>query len=199
MTLTSARALRGYISGRWTIDPVHSEIGFSVRHAMVSKVRGRFTKFSGQIVTAEGPMDSSAEASIETSSVATGNSDRDNHLRSPDFFDVATYPTMSYRSIALRRDGDNYTLDGALTIKAVTKPISLHLEVGGFGVDTNGDARAGFTAIGTLNRRDFGVNFNALLETGGVVVADRVDLHLEIEAVLTERISSRSAVDATSP
>ena len=176
--------LPGYLTGTWSIDPVHSEVGFSVRHMMVSKVRGKFNVFSGDIVTGESPFDSSVTATIDLSSIDTGNPDRDAHIRSADFFDVDTHKTMTYRSTGVRSDDDGYVLDGELTLKGVTRPISLRLELGGFGQDPYGGTRAGFTATGEIKRSDFGVDFNAVLETGGVVVADKVAIALEIEAVL---------------
>jgi polyisoprenoid-binding protein YceI len=184
MSVTTAATIPGYIAGTWTIDPIHSEVGFSVRHMMVSKVRGKFSEFSGHIVTGESPLDSSVSVTIDLNSIDTGSQDRDNHIRSADFFDVDTHTTMTYRSTGLRRAGDSYVLDGELTLRDVTKPISLDLELGGFGPDPYGGTRAGFTATGDLKRSDFGVDFNAVLETGGVVVADKVAIHLEIEAVL---------------
>lgn len=183
MSVMTETLLR-YIVGTWTIDPVHSEVGFSVRHMMVSKVRGKFNVFSGDIVTGETPLDSSVSATIDLSSIDTGNPDRDNHLRSADFFDVATHKTMTYRSTGVRLDDDGYVLDGELTLKGITRPIFLRLELGGFGPDPYGGTRAGFTATGELRRSDFGVDFNAALETGGVVVADKVAINLEIEALL---------------
>jgi len=174
----------GYVAGSWTIDPVHSEVGFSVRHMMVSKVRGKFNVFSGDIVTGESLLDSRVTATIDLSSIDTGNQDRDNHIRSADFFDVDTHKTMTFRSTGVRGKGDGYVLDGELTLKGITRPISLQLEVGGFGQDPYGGTRAGFTATGELKRSDFGVDFQAVLETGGVVVADKVTISLEIEAVL---------------
>ncbi len=174
----------GFVTGTWNIDPVHSEVGFSVRHMMVSKVRGKFTQFSGEIVTAEDVASSSVNATIELASIDTGNADRDGHLRSADFFEVEKYPTMTYESTGLRVSDDGYVLDGNLTLKGVTKPVSLALEIGGFGPDPFGGIRAGFTATGEIKRSDFGVDFNAALETGGVVVSDKVNLLLEIEAVL---------------
>src|SRR5205085_950078 len=176
--------LPGYVAGTWTIDPVHSEIGFSVRHMMVSKVRGKFQKFSGEIVTAENPLESAATAEIDLSSIDTGNAQRDDHLRSADFFEVDKHPTMSYRTTGIRLDGDGYLVDGELTLKGVTRQVPLHVEVNGFGPDAYGGTRAGFTATAEINRHDFGVNRNAAIETGGVVVADKVTIHLEIEAVL---------------
>jgi len=173
-----------YIAGTWKIDIVHSEIGFSVRHMVVSKVRGKFARFSGTIVTGPSPLDSSVTAEIEMDSIETGNADRDAHLRSPDFFQVAEHPTMTYRSTGVREDDGEYILDGELTLKGTTKSVPLTLEVGGFGPDPYGGTRTGFSAKGEIKRSDFGVDFNAALETGGMVVGDRVTIELEIEAVL---------------
>jgi len=176
----------GYVVGTWAIDPVHSEVGFTVRHMMVSKVRGKFTSFTGEVVTAENPLDSKVTASIDLMSIDTGNSDRDTHLRSSDFFDTEQNKTMDFRSTGIREDGSDYLLDGEITLKGVTKPITFHLELGGFGPDPYGGTRSGFTATGEIKRSDFGVDFNAVLETGGVVVGDRVQIVLEIEAVLNK-------------
>ena len=184
MSATEAQTIPGYAAGTWTIDPVHSAVGLSVRHMMISKVRGKCGVFSGDIVTGESPLDSSVTATIDLSSIDTGNEDRDNHLRSADFFEVDAHKAMTFRSTRVRRDGEDYMVDGELTLKSITKPISLRLELGGFGPDPFGGTRAGFTAIGELKRSDFGVDFNAVLEAGGVVVGDRVDIYLEIEAVL---------------
>ena len=183
-TSTTATAIPGYVAGTWTIDPVHSEVGFSVRHMMVSKVRGRFNTFSGQIVTGGNPLNSSVTAEIDLASIITGNEQRDAHIRSADFFEVETYPTMTYRSTGVRAKGDEYILDGELTLKGVTKSVPLTLELNGFGPDPYGGTRAGFTATGELNRRDFNVNFSAPMQNGGVVVSDKITLNLEIEAVL---------------
>jgi len=184
MSMTSTSAIPGYVVGTWTIDPVHSEVGFSVRHMMVSKVRGKFTSFSGTLTTAEDPTQSSVTATIDLASINTGNEDRDNHIRSADFFGVDEHKTMTFRSTGIRTDGDDFILDGELTLHGVTKAVSLKLELGGFGPDPYGGTRAGFTATGEINRKDFGIDFNAALETGGVVVADKVTVQLEIEAVL---------------
>jgi polyisoprenoid-binding protein YceI len=185
MTATSTiTTVPGYVSGTWVIDPVHSDVGFTVRHMMVSKVRGRFARFEGQIVTGENPADSTVTASIDLTSIDTNNAQRDDHIRSADFFEVETYPTMTYTSTGVRQDGDDLILDGDLTLKGVTRPVPLRLELNGFGPDAFGGTRAGFTATAEINRRDFGVNFNAALETGGAVVADKIAIHLEIEAVL---------------
>ena len=185
MTQTQAgTVIPGYSAGTWTIDPVHSEVGFSVRHMMVSKVRGRFTKFSGELVTAENPLASSVTAEIDLASIETGADQRDAHLRSPDFFDTENHPLMTYRSTGIRADGDDYIVDGELTLKGVTRNVPLALELNGFGPDAYGGTRAGFTATAEINRQDFGVSWNAAMEAGGVVVSDKVAIHLEIEAVL---------------
>ena len=184
MTELSTSSIPGYVAGKWSIDPVHTEVGFTVRHMMVSKVRGRFTQFSGELVTAPDLRQSSVTATIELTSIQTGNEQRDQHIRSADFFEVDKYQTMTYRSTGLRPEGDHYVLDGELTLRDVTKQVPLKLELNGFGPDPYGGTRAGFTATGELNRSDFGVNFNATLETGGVVVSDKISLQLEIEAVL---------------
>jgi polyisoprenoid-binding protein YceI len=183
MTQTEVQ-VPSYIAGTWDIDPVHTEVGFTVKHMMVSKVRGKFTKFEGQIVTADNPLESTVTATVDLSSIDTGNPDRDNHLRSADFFEVDSHPHMTFKSTGLRPDGDNFKLEGELTLKGVTKPVVLEVEVGGFGPDPYGGTRAGFSARGEIKRSDFGVDFNAVLEAGGVVVGDKVTLLLEVEAVL---------------
>ena len=173
----------GYEVATWTIDPVHSEVGFSVRHMMVSKVRGRFTAFSGQIVTADDPTKSSVTAEIDLSSINTGQEQRDEHIKSADFFEVETYPTMTYRSTGVKVEDGEYVLAGDLTLKGVTRSVPLKLELQGFGPDAYGGYRAGFTATGEINRSDFNVSFNAPMANGGVVVGDKIQLQLEIEAV----------------
>lgn len=183
-TATTQTRVPGYVAGTWQIDPVHSEVGFAVRHMMVSKVRGRFNTFSGQIVTGADPLSSSVTAEIDLASIITGNEQRDAHIRSADFFEVETYPTMTYRSTGVREHGGDYVLDGELTLKGVTRSVPLKLELNGFGPDPFGGTRAGFTATGEINRRDFNVNFSAPMQNGGAVVADRISLQLEIEAVL---------------
>jgi polyisoprenoid-binding protein YceI len=181
---TTQTSIPGYVAGTWTIDPVHSEVGFAVRHMMVSKVRGRFNTFSGKLVTGENPLASSVTAEIDLASIITGNEQRDTHIRSADFFEVETYPTMTYRSTGVRADGGDYVMDGELTLKGITRNVPLKLELNGFGPDPFGGTRAGFTATGEINRRDFNVNFSAPMQNGGAVVADKISLQLEIEAVL---------------
>ena len=182
----SAPAITGYIPGTWAIDTAHSEIGFSVRHLMVSKVKGAFRDFSGTFVTAENPFDSSVEASVVLSSVDTGNADRDTHLRSADFFDTEQHTLLTYRSTGIRYDDEEgFVVDGELTLRGVTKQVPLQLEIHGFQQATPfGDTRTGFTATGEIDRRDFGVSFNMALEGGGVGLGNKVQITLEIEAVL---------------
>jgi polyisoprenoid-binding protein YceI len=183
--MSTAVQVPGYVTGTWNIDPVHSEVSFSVRHMMVSKVRGRFGVFSGTVVTAADPLESSATASIDVSTIDTNNEQRDAHVRSADFFDAETHPTMTYRSTGLRSAGETFVLDGELTLRGVTRPVPLTVEVNGFGPDAYGGTRAGFTATAEINRHDFNVSFNAAIEgTGGMVLGDKVTIQLEIQAVL---------------
>ena len=183
---TAALEIPGYVAGTWVIDPVHSEVSFVVRHMMVSKVRGRFDTFEGTIVTAENPLESSVTASIDLSSVNTGQDQRDAHIRSADFFEVEKHPNMTFQSTGVRVVDEGFLLDGDLTLKGVTKPITLQLEINGFGPDSYGGTRCGFSAQGELNRLDFGVNFSGPIPgvPGGVAVSDRVAITLEAEGVL---------------
>jgi polyisoprenoid-binding protein YceI len=178
----------GYVAGTWDIDPVHSEVGFSVRHMAVSKVRGRFDKFEGVIVTGEDPLSSTVTATIDATSINTNNEQRDGHIKSADFFEVEAHPTWTFTSTGVKADGDDYLLTGDLTIKGVTKPVTLKLEATGFGPDAYGGTRFGFSAAGEINRNDFGVSFNGPIPgvPGGVIVSDKVTLHLEIEGVLRQ-------------
>jgi polyisoprenoid-binding protein YceI len=181
-TITS---VSGYRAGRWVIDTVHSEVAFSVRHLMVSKVRGRFSRFAGELVTAEDPLASSVEATIDLASVDTDSEDRDAHLRSPDFLDVDRFPTLTYRSTGIRGNGSRFVVDGDLSLHGVTRSVPLALEVNGFLPQSPfGDSRVGFSAVAELSRKDFGIEFDAPLEGGGVVVGDKIQIALEVEAVL---------------
>lgn len=182
--MSTVTEIPGYLAGTWAIDPVHSDVSFTVRHMMVSKVRGFFRTFEGSITTGADPLQSSVEVSIDLGSIDTNNADRDAHIRSGDFFDADANPKMTFRSTGVRAAGDGFVLDGELTLKGVTRPVSLDLEVNGFGPDAYGGTRAGFSATTEINRKDFGVNFNATLDGGGLVVGDKVQVHLEIEGVL---------------
>ena len=175
--------ISGYLAGTWDLDPVHSHIGFTARHLMVSKVRGHFTKFDVQVVTAENPLDSTVTASIDTASVDTGNEMRDDDLRSERFLDTAKHPLMTFTSTGVTPDGDKFKVTGDLTIRGVTKPVTLDVEVNGFGADPYGGTRAGFSATTEINRNDFGVSFNAPVP-GGVMVSEKIAIEIDGEAVL---------------
>jgi polyisoprenoid-binding protein YceI len=184
MTSSTSTQIPGYVVGTWDIDPTHSTVGFVVRHMMVSKVRGFFRDFSGEIVTAENPADSTVTATIDLGSIDTRQEQRDAHVRSADFFDAENHPQMTFRSTAVRADGADWIVDGELTLKGNTKPVSLNLELNGFGPDAYGGTRAGFSARTEISRSAFGVDIQMPMDGGGVVVADKVVVELEIEAVL---------------
>ncbi|MFV8173846.1 YceI family protein [Mycolicibacterium peregrinum] len=169
-------------AGTWAIDPVHSSINFSVRHLMVSKVRGSFQTFSGAITVAEDGTPS-VSATIDVNSIDTRNEQRDAHVRSADFFDADNHPTATFVSTGVRPDGDDYVVDGDFTLKGVTKPVSLKLEYDGVNPGMGQGAVAGFEASVVLNRKDFGIDIDMPLETGGTVVGDKVTITLEIEAL----------------
>jgi polyisoprenoid-binding protein YceI len=183
MTSTSEATGTAQLSaGTWAIDPTHSSIEFSVRHLMVSKVRGRFDNFSGAVVVAEDGTPS-VTAEIAVDSVNSGNEQRDGHIKASDFFDVENYPTATFTSTGVRPDGDKYVLDGEFTLKGVTKPVTLELEFNGVNPGMGHGEVAGFDASVVLNRKDFGIDFELPLETGGTVVGDKVTITLEIEAL----------------
>jgi polyisoprenoid-binding protein YceI len=169
----------------WTIDPNHSEVGFSIRH-MFSKVPGNFGKFQGAIVyDAQIPENSSVKVDIDASSINTRNEKRDNHLRSEDFFDVAKFPTLTFASTKVAAAGTNkLKVDGNLTMHGVTKPVTLFVTFLGAGPTMNGEQRSGFEAITTLNRKDFGIVWNKTLDQGGTMLGDDVDIHLSVEGVI---------------
>jgi len=169
--------------GTWTVDTSHSTIGFTARHLMISKVRGRFGSFSGTLTVADDPLQSSVEATVELASVSTNDDGRDTHLRAADFFDVENHPTMTFSSTGVKEKGDDYALLGDLTIKGVTRHVEFDLEFDGVSPDPWGGTRAGFTARTEINRKDWGLDFNVALETGGVLVGEKVKIELEIEAI----------------
>lgn len=171
--------------GNWKIDPAHSAIAFSVRHMVVSKTRGRFTRWNGELrFDPENPALSSVQVDIDPASIDTADKDRDAHLRSPDFFDVEKFPTASFRSTRVEdAGGDRYRVAGDLTVHGVTRPVVLEVTYEGSGKDPWGGERAGFTATASIDRKQFGLEWNKALETGGLLVGEKVDLTLEIEAV----------------
>ncbi|GAA3586911.1 YceI family protein [Klugiella xanthotipulae] len=182
--MTDTIVIPGYKAGTWTIDPTHSEVSFSVRHLAISKVKGKFEKFDATFVTGENPLDSKVTATAEVASVNTNESNRDNHLRTGDFFDAEQFPTMSFVSTGVRQVGEDYTVDGDLTIKGTTKQVSFTLELGGFGTDPYGNYKAGATATAVVKREDFGLTWNAPLETGGFLLGADVTITIDIQAVL---------------
>ncbi|MGO9150134.1 MAG: YceI family protein [Acidimicrobiales bacterium] len=171
-------------TGTFALDRSHTQVGFVARHLMVSKVRGRFTDFEGTIVVADDPSASSVEVTIQAASVNTNDENRDNHVRNNDFLSVEEFPTLSFRStkVELKSRGD-WKVYGDLTVRGVTRPVVLDVEFEGVIQDPWGNQRLGFTASGEIDRNDFGVSFNAALETGGFVVSPKVKLEIEAEAV----------------
>jgi polyisoprenoid-binding protein YceI len=173
------------LNGDYTLDVGHSRVGFVARHAMVTKVRGQFNEFDGKVhLDFEEPEKSSAEITIQTNSIDTRHEQRDGHLRANDFFDVPNYPTIVYRSTSVEKlDDEHYRVTGDLTIKETTKPVTVDFEYNGSAKDPYGNIRVGFEGSTTINRRDWGVVWNAPLETGGVLVSDKVTLEFEVSAV----------------
>ncbi|MFF2657241.1 YceI family protein [Kitasatospora sp. NPDC058032] len=175
----------GHLSGDWTIDATHSEIGFSVRHAMVTNVKGRFTEYDGKLhLDGTTPTNSSAVLVIKVGSIDTNQAQRDEHLRTSDFFAAETFPEMSFRSTSAERlRDDSYRMTGELTIKDVTRPIVLDLDFTGHAVDAYGADRVGFEGKAVLDRTEWGLTYNAALETGGVLIGEKVKLTFDISAV----------------
>jgi polyisoprenoid-binding protein YceI len=174
-------------TGEYTIDTSHSRLGFSARHAMVTKVRGHFALFSGTAhVDAETPANSKVELTIDPSSINTGSPDRDAHLKSADFFEVETYPEWKFVSTEVSRDGEEWTITGDLTIKDTTKPVTVVFEETGTAVDPFGNTRIGFEGRTTINRKDWGLTWNAALEAGGVLVSEKIGLEFDISAIRQE-------------
>ncbi len=169
---------------QWNIDPTHSTIGFTVRHMVFAKVHGRFKSWTGTLdLDLADLTKSKVEVSIDVASIDTHEEKRDGHLKSPDFFDVAAHPTMTFKSKKVEKSGEDYKLVGDLSLHGVTKEVTLDVEYGGRGKDPWGGERAGFHAKGTINRTDFGLKWNQALETGGVLVGEKVELAIDLEAV----------------
>ncbi|MAB47740.1 MAG: hypothetical protein CMC05_03830 [Flavobacteriaceae bacterium] len=167
----------------WVVDPAHSEINFKVKHLMISNVKGEFTTFNATI-DSEDFSKSTISVHIDANSISTNNEDRDNHLRSADFFEVETYPEITFVSTSVNKvSDDEYQITGNLTIKGTMKEITLDTEFGGFMKDPYGNEKAGFSINGKLNRKDFGLNWNAALEAGGVMVGNEVKINAEVQFV----------------
>ena len=172
------------LTGDYTIDPSHSRLGFTARHAMVTKVRGQFLEFVGtaHVDTAE-PANSKVDLTIQTASVSTGNADRDGHLTSGDFFDAEAHPEITFVSTNVTRDGTEWTITGDLTIKGVTHSVTIPFEETGSAQDPFGNVRVGFEGDVTVNRKDWGLTWNAALETGGVLVSEKIKLEFDVSAI----------------
>jgi polyisoprenoid-binding protein YceI len=172
------------ITGDYTLDPSHTRIGFSARHAMVTKVRGHFDQFEGTAhVDTATPANSSVTVTIEAASVTTGNEQRDGHLKTPDFFDIANYPQITFVSTNVERDGSEWDITGDLTINGVTKSVTIPFEETGTAVDPFGNTRVGFEGATTINRKDWDLSWNAALETGGVLVSEKIKLEFDVSAI----------------
>jgi polyisoprenoid-binding protein YceI len=172
------------IAGDYTLDPVHSRLGFSARHAMVATVRGQFNDFTGTAhVDTANPANSKVEVSIVATSITTGNEQRDGHLLSGDFFESEKFPHITFTSTEVSRDGEDWTITGDLTIKGITHQVAVPFEFSGSAQDPYGNVRIGFEGGTTIKRSDWGMSFNAALETGGVLVSDKIKLEFDISAI----------------
>ncbi len=170
-------------SGTWVIDPTHTNLGFSARHAMVAKVRGNFGEFSGSFtIDGDNLAASTAEVTIQVASIDTKTADRDTHLKSPDFLDVENFPTITFVSTAVTPKGDDVVITGDLTIHGVTKSVEIEYEFVGISQDPWGQTKIGFEGSTKISRKDFGLTWNAALETGGVLIGDEIKLNLDVEA-----------------
>jgi polyisoprenoid-binding protein YceI len=179
----------------WNIDPTHTSIHFSVRHMVIAKVRGSFKRFSGALaLDPSNPGTWAVSARIEAASIDTGVEDRDAHLRSPDFFDVEKYPAITFQSTRVQpAAGGRLQVAGQLTIRNVTREVVLDVETLGTGKDPWGNTRAAFAATTSIDRRDFGLTWNQALETGGVLVGERIDIQLEVQAVRAQQAAPQAA------
>ncbi len=170
---------------KWVLDPTHSELGFKIKHLMISSVSGAFAKFNVQTETAaEDFSDATVEATVDVNSINTNNSQRDEHLRNADFFETEKHPNLIFKSTRVEKlDDDSFNLYGNLTIKETTQPVKLSVEYNGIAKDPWGNVKAGFTVSGKLNRKDFGITYNAVMETGGVMLGEDVKIQGEIQLV----------------
>ena len=174
------------ITGDYTLDVSHSRLGFVARHAMVTKVRGQFGAFTGTArIDEANPAASKVDLSIDVTSIETGSGDRDGHLKSADFFDAEQFPTITFTSTDVKRDGSDWTITGDLTIKDATLPVTIEFEHTGSARDPFGNLRVGFEGETTINRKDWGLTWNAALETGGVLVSEKIKLEFDVSAIQT--------------
>ena len=186
-TLSEIRIVDGRpvpVAGTWNIDHTHSELRITARHLMVAKVRGTFENLDGSIVVAEDPRQSSVQIEAKAASVTTGTADRDNHLRSADFLDAEQHPLITFKSTAVEPKGDDWRLIGDLTIRGVTRPVTFDLVFEGATTDPYGNIKAGFSATGEIERRDWGLTWNVPLENGGVLVSEKFKIEFDVEAAL---------------
>jgi polyisoprenoid-binding protein YceI len=179
-----------FVMTQWNIDAAHSNLQFSVRHMVISKVRGAFKTFNGTLELDESGNLGSVSVAVDASSIDTSEPKRDGHLRSSDFLDVATYPTLAFDSRSIERRGDCYQVQGDLTLHGVTRPVTLEVDFQGEGKDPWGGQRAAFSARASLNREDFGLTWNQVLEAGGVLVGTKIDIEIEVQAVKAARASA---------
>jgi polyisoprenoid-binding protein YceI len=196
VTTPSGRTLDGLTPGVWAVDASHSEIGFTARHLMVSKVRGRFTDYTATVTVAPNVLDSKVEATVQLESVETKDEQRDGHLKSADFFHVEEHPTMTFVSTGIRENGSDFYLDGDLTIRGVTRPVTFDLEFNGVAAGPWGGSSAGFSAETEINRKDWGLEWNVALESGGFLVSEKVKISLEIEAMAPAAEQAEGAAQA---
>lgn len=181
-----AQQIPGYKVGTWVVDPTHTEVGFSVRHLAISKVKGKFENFDATFVTAEDPLQSTVTAKAEVASVNTNQADRDRHLRTGDFFAAEEHPELTFVSTGVRQVDGEFKVDGDLTMRGVTKPVTFDFEFGGFGEDPYGNYKVGFTATSVVKREDFGLTWNTPLEKGGVLLGSDVTIILDVQAALQQ-------------
>src|SRR5690606_24091573 len=174
----------GYRPGTWILDPSHSEVTFSVRHMMISKVRGTFGMKEATLVAPENPLEAKVEAKVDVTSIDTKDENRDAHLRSADFFDTDAFPTMEFASTGARIENGDFFVDGDLTIRGITKPVSFEFEFGGFGKDPYGNYKAGASAKTVITREDCGRTWDAARETGGVLVGKEITIGLDLQGAL---------------
>lgn len=183
MSTTTIPASLAELTGSWTLDPAHTRVGFVARHAMVTKVRGSFNELEGTAVVDGGIDSAQIDLTIQVGSIDTRNADRDGHLRSGDFLEVEKYPTITFHSTSVKANGDTLEVTGDLTIKETTKSVTIPFEFDGAAQDPFGNVRAGFEGSIAIQRSDYGITWNAALETGGVLVSDKITLEFEVSAV----------------